>query len=132
MPGDPVSDPGRGPGLAGGSEPGAVPEGWHRPKTQRYTMLSVLWVFPSLGALVILGLGVPGWREADSLGGLVAATRFEHWLALVLLGLHPVFFWLARHYRNVETPVPLPPEPDEDGEGDEGDEGSGGVSGSAR
>lgn len=98
-------------------EPGAPRPTTHRPKTQRYAMLSVLWAFPSLGALLILGLGWKDWRAAGSVGELLAAVRFEHWIALLLLGLHPVFIGLARHHRRAEVPVPLPPEEESDDEG---------------
>ena len=95
---------------------GPLPARLHRPKTERFRALSILWCFPSLGALVILGLNGSVWFQADSMSAVVAGTRVEQWVALGLLLLHPVFLGLARHYRRTERPVELPPddpEPDE-------------------
>ena len=83
---------------------------YHRPKAQLFEVLSLLWFLPSLGALLILGVGFRVWRQADSLGAMIAATRFEQWIALLLLVFHPVCYALARHYRKNEVPREIPPE----------------------
>ena len=90
------------------SAEGPAPVRLHRPKTQLFRALSLLGCFPSLGALVILGLNLEVWRAADSLGAALARTRLEQWIALVLLLLHVLVLVLARRYQRVEKPVEIP------------------------
>ena len=97
-----------------GSESAGERTRYHRPKAQLFAVLSVLWLFPSLGALLILVLGFSVWRRAESLSAMLATTRFEQWVALLVLLLHPIFHGLARYYRKTETPRPIPPEKEED------------------
>src|SRR5690349_8335317 len=85
----------------------------HQPKAQLFGALSVLWIFPSLGALVIRSLKFDVWRQAESWRTLLSATRFEQWIALLVLVLHPLFVGLGRHYRKNEVPQPLPPSEDD-------------------
>ena len=124
MPAEPAAGPeppaGAGPASPLASPPASPPVRWHRPKTERFRALSILWWFPSAGALVILGSDLRAWRAAESWGTALAGTRLEQWVALGLLLLHPVLFALARHYHRVERPVALPPEePEEPEEVDE-------------
>jgi hypothetical protein len=69
--------------------------------------------------LLILALTWATWREAPSLTAALAATRFEQWIAVVLLALHPLFLFLARHYRRTERPVALSPDDEPDANGGE-------------
>lgn len=98
--------------AASGPKPTPPPVGtrWHRPQTQRFRALSILWIFPSLGALLILALNWPVWRDAGSIQAALGATRFEQWVAAGLLLTHPVLVVLARHHGRTERPVPLPPD----------------------
>jgi len=96
-----------------GAESGEEQMRYHRPKAQLFAVLSVLWLFPSLGALLILVLGFSVWRQAESLRVMLATTRFEQWVALLVLLLHPIFHGLARYYRKNETPRPIPAEKEE-------------------
>ncbi len=100
-----------------GQETDGESPGWHRPKTQLFRALSLLWCFPTLGSCLILALNWAAWSEAQSVQGALAATRLEQWIALGLLGAHPVILFLARRYDRVERPVELPPEAEEEQDG---------------
>jgi hypothetical protein len=102
-------DPASAPGPAQTTN---VPERTYRPKALLCSVLAVLWIFPSLGGLVIFLPALRGWREADSVAGALEGTRVEQWLALLLLLLHPVFIWLAWRFRRTEIPQPVPTDPD--------------------
>jgi hypothetical protein len=86
------------------------PIGHYRPKAQLFGVLSVLWLFPSLGALLILVLRAGVWVHAESFRAGLSATRFEQWVALLILLLHLTFHGLARYYRKNEVPRELPPD----------------------
>ena len=73
-----------------------------QPKADRFQMLAALWFLPSLGALVILAADFPKWSDAGGFTGFLRGLRIEHWIAVSLLLAHPVFGWLARHYRRTE------------------------------
>jgi len=73
-----------------------------RPKTQRFRMLSLLWVFPSAGALLIMVLDAPSWMRLSGLTAQLAAVPLQSWLALGILITHGVFLGLARHYHRSE------------------------------
>ena len=80
-------------------------------RTILYTVLSILWLFPSAGALWILARNPPwsgalGWRE------ILAAVALEQWIALGLLLLHGIFVGLALRFHLREEPKELPPEED--------------------
>jgi hypothetical protein len=85
-----------------------LPPGWHRPKTQLFRALVVLWIFPSIGALLILAMTWSAWAGADSARAIFEETRFEQWIALGLLLAHAVMVVLARHYGRRERPVKIP------------------------
>lgn len=83
--------------------PPALPETW-RPRYERYDMLTRLWWFPSLGALVVL------WENRQHLSGLAQGKwPWEVMIAFLLLGLHIDFARRRRHWRKHEKPVPLEP-----------------------
>jgi len=82
-----------------------------RPKANRYKMLSLLWIFPSLGAVVILALDGPSWIHGAGLGERLAAIPLQSWIAVTLLALHGLFLWLARHYHRTEPWGPIRAEP---------------------
>lgn len=65
-------------------------------------MLSLLWVFPSVGALCILGSGVREWPRLGDPADLLDALAFEQCVAVLLLFLHLLFLVLARRYRRAE------------------------------
>jgi hypothetical protein len=74
-----------------------------RPKLRFCALASVLWVFPSAGALFIVVPAAPRWfQSAGVLQGL-RAVMFEQWIALVIVFAHLVFIWLAWHYRRTES-----------------------------
>ncbi|HXG49719.1 MAG TPA: hypothetical protein VNO52_19020 [Methylomirabilota bacterium] len=87
-----------------------VGEAWHgaahpvRPRAERYTMLSLLWVFPSFGALFILGRNADQWLRAPSVNAALRALRLEDWLAMGLLALHAWFIARAVWWRRHATP----------------------------
>lgn len=74
-----------------------------RPKTERFQMLTLLWFLPSAGALFIIGWDYPDWSRAVRFLDYVKALKLEHWVAGALLLAHPIFAWLAWHYRRTET-----------------------------
>ncbi len=84
--------------------------GWHRPKTQLFRALSVLWCFPTAGSCLILALNWAAWSGAQSFQGALAATRVEQWVALGLLLAHAAILFLARRFDRIEQPVELSPE----------------------
>jgi len=69
------------------------------PKEQRrallYRTLSLLWIFPSLGALWIIAPALKNWKTAPTFGDSVRLIRLEEWLALLLLAAHVGFVFLA-------------------------------------
>lgn len=74
-----------------------------RPRTDLFRMLALLWIFPSGGAALILGLNFPDWSQARGLIEHVAAVGLEQWIALVVLLAHPAFAALAWHYHRTEA-----------------------------
>ncbi len=86
-----------------------------KPKADLFRMLAILWCFPSGGAVLILAMARFSVGGGSALAAL-ASVPLEVWLAAALLLAHPVFFWLARHYRRCEAereetllePVPAP------------------------
>ena len=88
-----------------------------RPKTDRFRMLTLLWIFPSGGAALILALNFPDWSRARGLLGHLGAVTLEQWIALAVLLAHPVFAWLAWHYHRTEVEREVTfREPDPDGD----------------
>lgn len=88
-----------------------------QPKARLFQTLSLLWLFPSGGAVYILVRGMRQWpRVEDGLGGIVLAMTFEQWIAVLLLGLHALFMVLAWRFRRTEPCRDMEPyEPSEPG-----------------
>lgn len=61
----------------------------------RYRTLTVLWCFPSLGALFVF-LNDAAWWRAEGVLARLEAVRIEQWIAAGLLGLHGWFAWRWR------------------------------------
>ena len=101
---------------AGGVEPA---KRRHQPKAALCRMLSILWFFPSTGAVLILAMTEARWRQADS-GWLarLSTVSFEQWIALTVLLAHPLFAWLAWRFRRTEPWKEIEPERDPDADGD--------------
>lgn len=77
-----------------------------RKKAHFYSLMSVLWIFPSLGALAIFFTGDLSWRSGAGFSQKLESVPFEQWVALAILFLHPWFIALASRYRK-EPPVPV-------------------------
>ena len=78
----------------------AVADSWER-KARLYRMLTILWSFPSLGGVVILGDNWrPEWFQTVADGG-IASIRIEVWVALGLLLTHLGLAALSRHFRRL-------------------------------
>ncbi|HXJ61428.1 MAG TPA: hypothetical protein VNU68_32705 [Verrucomicrobiae bacterium] len=73
-----------------------------RPKTTRFKMLSLLWIFPSAGAVVILAADAPAWIHQPGITQGLASVPLQSWLAVTLLAAHGLFVYLARHYHRTE------------------------------
>lgn len=73
-----------------------------RPKTTRFKMLSLLWIFPSAGAVVILAGDAPAWIHQPGLTQCLTSVPLQSWLAVTLLAAHGLFVYLARHYDRTE------------------------------
>jgi hypothetical protein len=73
-----------------------------RPKARFCALASLLWIFPSAGALLILVPGCRNWFQAGSLLEGLGAVAFEQWIALTILLAHAVLAGLAWHYRRTE------------------------------
>ena len=72
------------------------------PKTERFRMLALLWIFPSAGAAAILGLNHPHWSQARGFVQNLAAVGLEQWIAMAVLLAHLIFGWLTWHYHRTE------------------------------
>jgi hypothetical protein len=88
-----------------------------RPKARFCALASLLWIFPSTGALFILVPGFRNWFQAGSLLEGLRAVAFEQWIALIVLLAHLVFVGLAWRYRRTEPlreEAGWEPNPDQD------------------
>ena len=85
-----------------------------QPKATRYRTLALLWLFPSFGALWILVVGCRKWLQGDGLFAALTRVRAEEWVALLLLAAQIFFAVRARHWREHEAFVEIPPDPPED------------------
>jgi hypothetical protein len=61
----------------------------------RFVLLSVLWMAPSLGAIWILCTQPADWLGEHSFGQRLQTVRFEQWIALTVVMLHPFWIWKA-------------------------------------
>jgi hypothetical protein len=73
-----------------------------RRKALLFSVLAILWVFPSIGAVWILWINLPVWSEASTALAALKRTRLEQWVALGLLATHAVFVFLAIHFARHE------------------------------
>jgi hypothetical protein len=72
-----------------------------RPKALLFAVLSLLWLFPTTGALWILYLNWNVWAKASTLLVAIQTTRLEQWIALLLIVAHAMFaLLLVRFARN--------------------------------
>jgi len=79
------------------SEDGKSPE---KSKARLFLVLSVLWIFPSIGACWIIASDFSRWRIAENV--TVSSVKLEEWLAAALLLLHGIFVFLALRFRRRE------------------------------
>jgi hypothetical protein len=79
-----------------------MPASRYQPKVLLCRTLARLWFFPSLGALVMLGLGFRGWPHPDDPLGVLRAVTFEQWVALAVLLAHAAFWLLAWRFTLTE------------------------------
>ena len=68
----------------------------------RFRTLTLLWIFPSLGAGWIIGSN-RAWLHAVGALAKVNAVRFEQWIAFGLLLAHAWFAW--RWWRAARTGI---------------------------
>jgi hypothetical protein len=90
---------------------------WGRPKARFCALASLLWIFPSAGALFILVPGFRNWSQAGSFLEGLGAVSFEQWIALIIVLAHLMFAALAWHYRRTEPlreEAGWEPNPDQD------------------
>jgi hypothetical protein len=62
-----------------------------RTKHHFYSLMSVLWIFPSLGALAIFFTGDLSWRLEPELSAKLERVPIEQWMALAILFIQPWF-----------------------------------------
>jgi hypothetical protein len=77
-----------------------------RPRQSRsllFTLLALLWIFPSLGALVIIGVDFLRWFGSPTIWEGLGRIRFEQWIALGLLVVHALFVVLAIRFSRSEN-----------------------------
>jgi len=68
-------------------------------RARLFTILAFLWTFPSLGALLIIGMDFFRWFDSPTILEGLGRIRFEQWIALGLLVLHALFVGLAIRFR---------------------------------
>ena len=87
----------------------------YRPNRTFFTILSVLWLFPSIGASVVLAVSPKHWLRAGSVASGFKLVGVDEWIATAILLAHPLFFWLARsHYRDEPLKAVTDWDPDSD------------------
>ena len=62
-------------------------------------MLSILWLFPSAGAIWIIVRDSRIWRTNGKGTDMLSSIRLEDWTALLLLLAHVIFVVQAIRYR---------------------------------
>lgn len=72
-----------------------------RAKQHLYLVLTVLWMFPTFGALWIIGYGGQPWLRAGSVVEGFSRVSFEEWVAVALLVVHGAFVRWALKYRRL-------------------------------
>ena len=84
------------------NDPGTEEKRPGQARTLLFTMLAFFWIFPSLGALVIIGGDFLRWFDSPTILEGLGRIRFEQWIALGLLVLHALFVVLAIRFRRNE------------------------------
>ena len=79
-----------------------------RSKALLFKMLTVLWIFPTAGAVWIWFTEWDQFRGRAKLSGTWPAMVLEQWVALVLVLLHTVFLALASYYSRKERGLKAP------------------------
>jgi hypothetical protein len=74
-----------------------------QPKAPLFRILTILWIFPSAGAVVVLSMGWRRWFDADGILEGLRNVPFEHWIAFGLLLAHPIFAGLAWRSRRTDS-----------------------------
>jgi hypothetical protein len=74
-----------------------------------FKALSLVWLFPSSGAVLILCITDRNFEGARGFLGHLARVPVEDWTAAGLLLAHAVFGALAWHYSRTEQEVKAPP-----------------------
>jgi hypothetical protein len=89
--------------------PGAEEKQAGQARALLFRMLAFLWIFPSLGALVIIRGDFLRWFDSPTFLEGLGRIRFEEWIALGLLVLHALFVVLAIRLRRSKPPGVSPP-----------------------
>jgi hypothetical protein len=73
-----------------------------------FSMLSILWIFPSAGAVWIISRNSQYWKTSGRWTEVLSSIRLEDWTALLLLLAQVTFVIQAIRYRrrcqNASTP----------------------------
>ncbi|MEO8427742.1 MAG: hypothetical protein ABI651_11595 [Verrucomicrobiota bacterium] len=75
-------------------------------RARLFTMLAFLWIFPSLGALAIIGGDFLRWFDSPTILEGLGRIRFEQWIALGLLVLQALFVVFAIRNRTPHGATP--------------------------
>jgi hypothetical protein len=76
----------------------------HGPKALLFGILTILWIFPSLGSFFILAVGYSSWSGTATWLDTLRSIPFEHWLAFLVLVLHLAFALSAYYFYRKEIP----------------------------
>jgi len=66
-----------------------------------FQVLTLLWIFPTAGAALILARDFSTWTRWPSIGERVGAVPLQSWIALAVVAAHIVFIILSRRYRRL-------------------------------
>ncbi len=69
-----------------------------KPSETLFAVLSVLWIFPSIGSLMMIYRSPWRWPRGQGLAVVLESVPVEIWIALILLALQAVFTWRGRLY----------------------------------
>lgn len=67
-----------------------------------FNVMSLLWVFPSVGAIWIIVAGFSSSSDLRGTGNGIEAITFDQWIAFAVVLAHGVFAGLGFHYRQLE------------------------------
>ena len=81
---------------------GSDEEQFKAPKSLLFSVLSILWIFPSLTAIWLIARDFSAVRNAHNLGELFSAIRLEQWVGIILLFAHALFIFLTIRCRRRE------------------------------